>query len=76
MTELSPIHRFAWTTKAAGTTMTGVHELEPTATGTRNTLRVEIDGGSAWFVGRALAPAFRRAITQENLGFKAAAEKA
>ena len=65
---------FAWSTKALGTTMTGAHVLEPSSEGTRNTLIVDIVGPMAWLVGPMIRRPIRKAIGQENAGFKRAAE--
>lgn len=73
VTELDPERRFEWSTTALGSTMTGVHELQPIDGGTRNTLAVELDGWSSRLVGALLRGTFRRAIAKENEGFRTAA---
>ncbi len=75
VTTLEPKQRFAWATKFMGLTMTGGHQLTPTATGMRNTLSVEIDGVLAPVLGLFIRGPIRSAITQENEGFKRAAER-
>ncbi len=67
-------HTFVWDTRALGLTMAGSHELTEEAGGCRNTLAVEVTGPLSALLGRLLRPALRKAITQENEGFKATAE--
>lgn len=74
VTTLEPKERFEWATRALGSTMTGGHEMSPTATGTRNTLSVELEGPFGGLFGRLLRRPLLAAITAENEGFKAAAE--
>lgn len=69
-------HTFVWDTRALGMTMAGSHRLEEEAGGCRNTLAVEVTGPLSGLLGRLLRPALRKAITQENEGFKATAEAA
>lgn len=76
VTELEPRTRFAWSTKAMGTRMTGGHELEECDGGTTNTLTIEIEGPLAPLMGFLMRRPIRRAIEQENEGFKAWAEGA
>lgn len=74
VTALEPPHRFAWSTRLLGHTMTGVHELEATDVGTRNELSVELTGGASILLGLLLRVPIARAIARENEGFRAAAE--
>ena len=74
VTRLVPGEIFAWSAPFLGTTMTATHQLAPTASGTRNTLTVDIVGRCAPIVGGLLRRPVRRAITTENEGFKNAAE--
>jgi len=67
---------FAWETKAFGVRMTGSHRLERVADGCRNVLAVELTGGPAKLLEAMLRGQFRKAITAENEGFRAAAESA
>ena len=76
VTALEPTRRFAWATRAMGTTMTGGHELAPTEGGMRNTLTVDIEGPLAPLVGLLIRRPIRKAISTENEGFKSAAESA
>lgn len=71
---LDPLRHFAWSTRAMGTRMTGGHEIEATEGGTRQTLTINIEGKLAPLVGLLLRMPIRKAIRQENEGFKAAAE--
>jgi uncharacterized membrane protein len=75
VTELEAGKCFAWATKAVGTKMTGGHALSQTEAGTtKNTLTVDIEGPLAPVVGRLLRRPILSAITEENQGFKRAAE--
>ena len=76
VTALEPQRRFAWSTQLLGVTMTGVHELEPTDSGSRNILSVELSGWAAGLLGILMRIPIARAIAQENAGFKLAAESA
>ena len=73
VTVLEPESRFAWSTSMLGLTMTGWHLLEPSETGTRNTLAIEITGAMAKVLGPLLRSPIHKAITAENDGIKAAA---
>ena len=73
--ELEPKRRFAWSTRAMGMTMTGVHQLDHSTSGTRNTLAIDLDGRLAPVLGRLLKRPLRRALATENDGFKTAAER-
>jgi uncharacterized membrane protein len=73
VTELDRDRRFAWSTSALGSTMTGVHELDAIDGGTRNTLAIELDGWSSRIVGVLLGRVLRRAMATENEGIRAAA---
>jgi len=75
VTAFEPKARFAWTTKALGMRMTGGHQLASIEGGTRNTLTVDIEGALAPLLGLVMRGPIRKAITAENEGFKAAAER-
>jgi uncharacterized membrane protein len=74
VTELEPEKTFTWTTRAMGMTMVATHEVEATAGGTLNHLRVEATGGLSSILGPLLKAPIAKAIAQENQGFKRAAE--
>jgi uncharacterized membrane protein len=76
VTTFEPRQRFAWSTKAMGTRMTGGHQLEERNGGTTNTLTVDIEGPLAPLMGLLMRRPIRKAIEQENEGFKAWAEGA
>ncbi len=75
VTQLEPRKHFAWATRAMGTRMTGSHHLEESATGTTNTVTIDIEGALAPLVGLILRIPIKNAIKQENQGFKDAAER-
>lgn len=66
-------HRFVWSTRGFGTTMTAIHELQPAPDGTANTLAIELDGALAPVVGRLLGRSIRSVLETENRSFQAAA---
>jgi uncharacterized membrane protein len=74
VTAFEPQRRFAWATRTLGTTMTGSHLLAESPTGTTNTLVIDIQGPLARVLAALAGPSIRKAISTENLGFKAAAE--
>ncbi len=74
VTRLDEPNHFEWTATVWGVTMTGIHHLEPTEGGCRNTLSVEMSGRGARLLNRIAGRQIQRAITQENEGFRAAAE--
>lgn len=76
VTALEPERRFAWATRSLGLTMTGTHDLAASNAGTINTLSIDLEGPLARLVGTLFRRAIRKAITTENEGFKAAAERA
>ncbi|MEZ5228405.1 MAG: SRPBCC family protein [Acidimicrobiales bacterium] len=75
VTAFEPNVRFAWATKLAGQSLTGGHELRPSAQGTINTLTLDLDGPLAFPIGLLIRRPIAKAIATENAGFKAAAEQ-
>ena len=76
VTRLEAPRMFSWTTTIMGVTVIASHELVATERGCRNLLRVEMTGtGSALLTAVSRRPILK-AITQENEGFRAAAEEA
>ena len=74
VTAVTPGRSFTWTTRALGVEFAGTHEVVPVGDGCTNVLVLELRGRAAPVLGRLLAPVLRRAIRQENAGFKARAE--
>lgn len=74
VSELEPGRRFSWSTRTMGTAMTGTHALVATASGTTQTLSIDIEGRLSRLVGALIGRPIAKAIATENLGFKAAAE--
>lgn len=72
----TPARGFSWATKIMTVTMTGSHEIEPTADGCRNRLGLDVTGPGAAFFGRLVKGPISKAIATENEGFKRAAEAA
>ncbi|MBB5873399.1 hypothetical protein F4553_006833 [Allocatelliglobosispora scoriae] len=67
---------FSWRTRRMGLSMTGSHLVEPTPSGCRNTLAIEVTGRGARLFGIAFGALLRASLALENAGFKAAAERA
>lgn len=76
VTALEPRKHFGWAARAMGTQMTAGHHLAESEHGTRNTLSVDIEGRLAPIVGLLIRRPIRKAIEQENAGFKDWAEGA
>jgi uncharacterized membrane protein len=75
VTELVPEERFVWEAAMGPLTMRATHRLTAEGPRCRNLLRVDVSGvGSRLFRGLA-GGRIRKAITTENEGFKAAAER-
>ncbi len=70
----TPAQGFSWATKVMTVTMTGTHQIEPTADGCRNRLGIDITGPGAAIIGRLAKGPISKAIATENEGFKRAAE--
>ena len=75
VTQFEPGRVFAWHTAALGMTMVGSHEIEPTLTGCRNRLVLELTGPTAKVLGVLLGPVLRKSLQRENAAFKAQAER-
>ncbi len=74
ITDFEPRRKLAWSTKALGMTMTGIHELEESDAGTANTLAIELTGPMASLIGPLLGNTLRKTLATENQGFKTSAE--
>jgi hypothetical protein len=76
VTRFVPGREFAWQTKRMGVTMTGSHLVEPTESGCRNTLAIDVAGRGARLFGMLFGPLLRKAIATENVAFKTVAQQA
>ena len=65
---------FAWSTRIGHLAVTGCHELTAIEEGTRNTVAIEMEGFGAGLLGRLGRKRALGLLSQENEGFKAAAE--
>jgi hypothetical protein len=74
VSQIDPEKTFAWGTRTLGMSMTGAHHISASADGTTQTLTVDIGGPLAPILGPLLRRPILSAISQENEGFKAAAE--
>lgn len=75
VTDVVPGHSFRWSTKNMGAKFTGIHEVEPSPTGTRATLAIEASGIGAILIYPMLAPALRRGLKTEEGGLTALCEE-
>jgi carbon monoxide dehydrogenase subunit G len=69
VTRLEPMREFTWETRRPGIRMTGRHLLEPSGTGTRNTLVLETAGPAAGVFTALFGPLLRKAIQREAAAF-------
>jgi uncharacterized membrane protein len=67
--------RFAWSSKVFGVTTLGVHEVRDASEGCVNLLAIEMSGRGAPLVARLGGRAIRKALADENSGYRAAAER-
>jgi uncharacterized membrane protein len=74
VTAIEPDRLFAWSARTFGMHLTATHLIEPTPTGTSNTLRIDLSGWSAPIVGRLGRRPLRRTLATENDGFRRAAQ--
>jgi hypothetical protein len=70
-----PDHRFEWSAKAMGMHMTATHLVDPTPTGARNTLRLDVSGAVARVLGPLLRRKMRAVLATENEGFRREAQQ-
>jgi uncharacterized membrane protein len=75
VTRLEAGQEFAWQTTRFGLTMTGSHRLDADRSGCRNTLTIEVAGRGSRLFGVLLGGLLRKAIRDENAGFKREAER-
>jgi uncharacterized membrane protein len=69
VTRLEPMREFTWETRRMGTRLTGRHLLEPSGTGTRNTLVLETAGPGAGLLSALFGGLMRKSIRQEAAAF-------
>jgi carbon monoxide dehydrogenase subunit G len=69
VTRLDPMREFTWETQRPGIRMTGRHLLEPSGTGTRNTLVLETAGPAAGLFTAFFGALMRKSIHQEAAAF-------
>jgi hypothetical protein len=67
---LEPDHRFVWSAKSAGMRMVATHLVDPTPTGARNLLRIELAGPVARLLGPLLRRKLHTILKTENEGFR------
>jgi carbon monoxide dehydrogenase subunit G len=67
---LEPDHRFVWSAKATGMRMASTHLVDPTPTGARNLLRIELTGPVARLLGPLLRRKLHTVLETENEGFR------
>jgi carbon monoxide dehydrogenase subunit G len=75
VTECDEAKRFVWETRGAGLRMVATHDLEPTATGCRNTLGIHLSGPMGAVLGRLAGRRIAATIAEENAIFTREAER-
>ena len=71
VTQIEPGASFTWVSRAPGLRVVGTHRVEPTATGSRATLSLELHGVVGGFFGW-----LTKGITERYIGFEATGLKA
>lgn len=74
VTVFEPEARFEWEASVYGVRTVARHLVEPTATGARNTLILELSGRGSNLMGRLVGRKMRTVLATENDGFRRAAE--
>lgn len=75
VTVLEPDRRFEWTAKVLGMAMVATHIVDPTSTGCRNTLRLDLSGLATRVLGPLLKRRLLKVLRTENEGFRKEAER-
>jgi uncharacterized membrane protein len=73
VTAFEPDRTFTWEARAMGVAMTATHIVEPTPTGCRNTLRLDLGGLGGRVLVTLLGRKLRSVLATENDGFRRAA---
>ena len=74
VTVFEPETRFEWEASVYGVRTIARHLVEPTATGARNTLILELSGRGSKLMGRLVGRKLLTVLATENDGFRRAAE--
>lgn len=74
VTEVEPGRSFTWVSVAPGLHVVGHHEVEATATGSRATLELDLQGALGGFWGRLTKGITERYLGMEARGLKARSE--
>jgi hypothetical protein len=74
VTQIEPGASFTWVSRAPGMRVVGTHSVEPTATGSRATLSLELHGVFGGFFGWLTKGITERYIAFEATGLKARSE--
>ena len=75
VTECTPLRSFTWVASRPGITTSGIHLIEPTASGVKVTLSIEHCGPLAAVVAMLTSSTTRRYIHMEAVGLKGQSEK-
>lgn len=75
VTEISAPRRFVWETHGLGMRMVATHDIEPTDTGCRNTLAIDLSGPVGAVIGALAGRRIASTIADENAVFTAEAER-
>ena len=65
VTEVDPERSFRWEMRTFGMPVEAIHRMEPTATGTRVTLAIDVTGPTAPLLGRFVMRVSRQFVPQE-----------
>lgn len=76
VTTVEPETRFVWQATVYGVTTVATHLVDPTDTGCRNTLRLDLSGNGAGLMEALLGRRLRNILRTEAEGFRRAAEGA
>ncbi len=74
VTEIDEPHRFVWESRVLGVRTVASRELEPVDEGTRQTLRVQLDGRGAALMASMAGSRIAASLATENAGFRERAE--
>lgn len=66
---------FSWEARTMGARMVATHVVEPTVTGSRNTLRLDLHGFGGRVLGALLGRKLRSVLATENAGFRTEAAR-
>lgn len=75
VTRIDEGKEFVWEARTMGTVVSAIHHLEPTPTGTRVTLAIEVSGPTKFLFGFLVNRVSKRFVPQEAIALKAWCER-